>query len=356
MFGGDGIPPAPMTIRRIPRKDGASTIPLVDHKSFHQASRGGHRNISPCSPPPHPSHTSQDKPSGHSTDRVNPQSNQNQLDHYFDFDWDPSFGLLGSGVGLFQSIGVGSSVGIQTAAGAATSSSSGGDDWLYGLDGGGCNTTTTTVQGPDLGLVGVGLEDWTVPSLASSAHDTPILGTAMPAGDLDGLFSTCNSTFSFNYQQQPLPTTETQFNLDIPTTVTSTDSTTPNLISDAFTLSPMSPPQASSSASSSHGGQQQQLDSQGSSSNNNKRRSPTADDVDPLTALKRQRNNVAARKYRQKRIDRINELEAELQEVKDERDDLRLRLARQEAEAAALRSMLQMNNSRASSNADAGGK
>ncbi|KAI2466126.1 hypothetical protein F4781DRAFT_434755 [Annulohypoxylon bovei var. microspora] len=71
------------------------------------------------------------------------------------------------------------------------------------------------------------------------------------------------------------------------------------------------------------------------------RRSPM---VDPVTALKRQRNNVAARKYRQKRIDRITELEMELQGVKDERDDLRLRLARQEAEAAALRSMLQLNS------------
>ncbi|KAI1780329.1 hypothetical protein F4818DRAFT_395383 [Hypoxylon cercidicola] len=66
--------------------------------------------------------------------------------------------------------------------------------------------------------------------------------------------------------------------------------------------------------------------------------------VDSATALKRQRNNVAARKYRQKRIDRISELEAELKDVKEERDDLRIRLARQEAEAAALRSMLQMNS------------
>ncbi|KAI0533195.1 hypothetical protein GGR58DRAFT_487597 [Xylaria digitata] len=72
-----------------------------------------------------------------------------------------------------------------------------------------------------------------------------------------------------------------------------------------------------------------------------KRRSPP---VDHVTALKRQRNNVAARKYRQKRIDRINELESELEEVKQERDDLKLRLARQEAETAALRSMLQMKS------------
>ncbi|GAW20861.1 hypothetical protein ANO14919_103730 [Xylariales sp. No.14919] len=79
-------------------------------------------------------------------------------------------------------------------------------------------------------------------------------------------------------------------------------------------------------------------------SNLGKRRSPP---VDQVTALKRQRNNVAARKYRQKRIDRINELESELDEVKQERDDLKLRLARQEAEAAALRTMLQMKSGEA---------
>lgn len=71
--------------------------------------------------------------------------------------------------------------------------------------------------------------------------------------------------------------------------------------------------------------------------------------IDPITANKRQRNNEAARKYRQKRIDRITELEAQLSDVKQERDDLRIRLARQEAEAAALRSMLQMKASAGSS-------
>ncbi|KAI1633833.1 hypothetical protein F4809DRAFT_644059 [Biscogniauxia mediterranea] len=289
-----------------------------------------------------------------------------QPNPYLDFDWDASFGLLGSGDGLFQSIGVGSFAGLPTAAGATASSSSGGgggDDWLYGLYGCSTNATTATTtscisvlaaaQGQDVGLLGGGeLEEWTVPSLASSAHDTPVLGTDMPARDLDGLLPICDSSFFFDPQQQPIPTTETQLNFNIPTT---TSITVPGQ-SDSFP--PMSPPPASSSsASSTHGGQQQQLDSQGgSSSSNNKRRSPVYDDIDPVTALKRQRNNVAARKYRQKRIDRINELEAELQEVKDERDDLRIRLARQEAEAAALRSMLQMNNPRASSIAEGSGQ
>ncbi|KAH8677845.1 hypothetical protein BX600DRAFT_450904 [Xylariales sp. PMI_506] len=80
-----------------------------------------------------------------------------------------------------------------------------------------------------------------------------------------------------------------------------------------------------------------QLDPMGQ--RNPRKRSPP---MDPETALKRQRNNIAARKYRQKKIDRISELEAELKDVKDERDDLRVRLARQEAEAAALRSLLKI--------------
>jgi uncharacterized protein (UPF0335 family) len=63
---------------------------------------------------------------------------------------------------------------------------------------------------------------------------------------------------------------------------------------------------------------------------------------EPDVALKRHRNNIAAKKYRQKRLDRISELEAEVDDIKQERDDLRIKLARQEAETAALREMLKM--------------
>lgn len=49
---------------------------------------------------------------------------------------------------------------------------------------------------------------------------------------------------------------------------------------------------------------------------------------------------MAARKYRQKRLDRIEELEGTVEELKAERDELRLKLARQEAETAALKEML----------------
>ncbi|CAK7216116.1 hypothetical protein SCUCBS95973_002695 [Sporothrix curviconia] len=61
---------------------------------------------------------------------------------------------------------------------------------------------------------------------------------------------------------------------------------------------------------------------------------------DPNLLLKRQRNSLAARKYRQKKLDRISELEIEVGQLQGERDALRIQLARQEAETAALREML----------------
>jgi len=67
--------------------------------------------------------------------------------------------------------------------------------------------------------------------------------------------------------------------------------------------------------------------------------SPTSSNDQDLV-IKRHRNNIAAKKYRQKKVDRIKELEDEVDEVKKERDELRIRLARQEAETAALREML----------------
>ena len=73
-----------------------------------------------------------------------------------------------------------------------------------------------------------------------------------------------------------------------------------------------------------------------------------AADADPEVVSRRARNNIAAKRYRQKKIDRIDELEDQVKEVTQERDDLRIRLARQEAEIAALREMLEMNQKRGS--------
>ncbi|KAK4539527.1 hypothetical protein LTR36_010872 [Oleoguttula mirabilis] len=74
--------------------------------------------------------------------------------------------------------------------------------------------------------------------------------------------------------------------------------------------------------------------------------SSTSDSPDPSPAApidrkrKRERNTEAARRYRQRKVDRTSELEDALAEVKKERDELRLKLARSQAEADVLRSMV----------------
>ncbi|PKX96444.1 bZIP transcription factor JlbA/IDI-4 [Aspergillus novofumigatus IBT 16806] len=55
---------------------------------------------------------------------------------------------------------------------------------------------------------------------------------------------------------------------------------------------------------------------------------------------KRQLNTLAARRYRQRRVDRMNELEAELEKVKRERDELKMRVSKLEGETEALRGLL----------------
>ncbi|KAG5922796.1 hypothetical protein E4U42_005256 [Claviceps africana] len=68
-----------------------------------------------------------------------------------------------------------------------------------------------------------------------------------------------------------------------------------------------------------------------------------ADDKEAQLAIKRQRNTMAARKYRQKHLDRVAHLEKALDQVTGERNELRLELARREAELNALRGMLARN-------------
>lgn len=64
------------------------------------------------------------------------------------------------------------------------------------------------------------------------------------------------------------------------------------------------------------------------------------DAKDDLTE-KRRRNNLAAAKYRQKKVDRISELEGALAGVEKERDELRLQLARRDAELDVMRRMME---------------
>ncbi|RSM10865.1 hypothetical protein CEP52_003345 [Fusarium oligoseptatum] len=110
-----------------------------------------------------------------------------------------------------------------------------------------------------------------------------------------------------------------------PTTTTTTSNNKSPSIPGTSTFS-LHPSPAASAASS------------GSSSSHKRKSSP--EDESAAVTLKRQRNTLAARKYRQKRLDRISELEAALAAMTSERDDMRLQLARREAEVDALREML----------------
>ncbi|KFZ13046.1 hypothetical protein V502_06788 [Pseudogymnoascus sp. VKM F-4520 (FW-2644)] len=61
----------------------------------------------------------------------------------------------------------------------------------------------------------------------------------------------------------------------------------------------------------------------------------------PNSAIrKRKLNTLAARRYRQKRVDQVAELETALKNTQRERDDLSVRVARLEGELGALRQML----------------
>lgn len=50
---------------------------------------------------------------------------------------------------------------------------------------------------------------------------------------------------------------------------------------------------------------------------------------------------MAARRYRQKRVEQMSTLESELKDVKAERDDFKVRCARLEGEVETLRALLQ---------------
>lgn len=60
----------------------------------------------------------------------------------------------------------------------------------------------------------------------------------------------------------------------------------------------------------------------------------------PSKVEKRKANTLAARRYRQKRVDQMSGLEAELKEVKADRDEWKVRCAKLEGEVEALRALL----------------
>ncbi|KAF3393755.1 hypothetical protein F1880_005345 [Penicillium rolfsii] len=69
--------------------------------------------------------------------------------------------------------------------------------------------------------------------------------------------------------------------------------------------------------------------------------SPSSQDSDEdRLQEKRQRNKLAARRLRQKKMNQMSDLEARLEEMTKERDDLRLKAAKWEGEVMVLRQML----------------
>jgi hypothetical protein len=62
--------------------------------------------------------------------------------------------------------------------------------------------------------------------------------------------------------------------------------------------------------------------------------------ADPARIEKRKQNTLAARRYRQKRVDQMASLESALKETQSERDALKVRVARLEGEVETLRQLL----------------
>jgi hypothetical protein len=67
---------------------------------------------------------------------------------------------------------------------------------------------------------------------------------------------------------------------------------------------------------------------------------------DPSRIEKRKQNTLAARRYRQKRVDQMSSLESTLKGVQSERDTLKVRVARLEGEVEVLRQLLRSQGDR----------
>lgn len=67
---------------------------------------------------------------------------------------------------------------------------------------------------------------------------------------------------------------------------------------------------------------------------------PGSNSTSKSRAEKRKANTLAARRYRQKRLDRVSELEAALKDTQLERDALKMQLAKLEGETRVLRDLV----------------
>ncbi|TIC90448.1 hypothetical protein CH35J_011829 [Colletotrichum higginsianum] len=184
---------------------------------------------------------------------------------------------------------------------------------------------------------------WDTLSWTSPASATPHLGASPLDNSLGQPFPFIDTSppTLFDTFPDPFPDTTTNLfppQLDPSFASSSSSGSNPNSNSN----SPNQPPpldMAAAYAAVSSGAPPPLLPSRASPNTSDGRDSdvatPHADKI-----LRRQRNTIAARKYRQKKVDRIDELEAMLKEMTRERDDLRIRLARQEAETEALKSIM----------------
>jgi hypothetical protein len=66
----------------------------------------------------------------------------------------------------------------------------------------------------------------------------------------------------------------------------------------------------------------------------------SSSNTNPSKVKKRTLNTLAARRYRQRRVDQVTGLETTLKETETERDELKLKVARLEAEVEVLRSLV----------------
>lgn len=206
---------------------------------------------------------------------------------------------------------------------------------------------------PDLLLSGVGLDgnedNWLADSslldpsidLSGGGVMIPDMATQTPPLGVSGDLGLSLEAEFFSQETHNLLHTS----LEQPTLTTSVDtllppSNTPTTTSTPAKNSPSYAPNSSAFSTFAVTIANQSSPSDSSSSSGSKRKASSPEDELVVRDLKRQRNTMAARKYRQKRLDRIAELEKALADITGDRDDLRLKLARKEAEVDALREML----------------
>ena len=132
------------------------------------------------------------------------------------------------------------------------------------------------------------------------------------------------------------PTTQTSFDMSLSTPME--PSKKPTLHYVQHTLTKVDRSQSGSSTSIHNRNSYSPEQSPHTRLSNSTKSSPSNEP--PSKVEKRKANTLAARRYRQKRVDQMSGLEAELKEVKADRDEWKVRCAKLEGEVEALRALL----------------